>query len=463
VNIRDAFTALALGDALGVTSEFASLDEVKFTYKLNDSTGWPFKCIGGGPFGFRAYHPTDDTEMAAAIVMSWKEHRGVFNGEQIANNFIAWMNTGPRCIGITTRTALTAVKNGADWWEGGRAIWEANPHAWSNGSLMRNGVIYGMGFSLVDVFDNTLHHGMITHWAPLAAICCAAQSWILNDSYEIDEDNWRESFRRDWDFWMASTHDPVSKEWLELTYADQEEAWEIFEDADFDRHSFRPFDEIEHISFCLTTLQIGIWAMQWAMSDEKYPTEYLPEGFPTEPFQRTGKDVMGWVAMIGRDADTYGATAGPMVGIWHALDEDELRFLQGLDLIHGGNDIIERDGDCESTGLYWRLDTTSEYDRVSSDEDFEGVFKLTTDTYTVIYAENFAWNGPHELGFAPIVVAVLRNPSEEEVDAAMLSAIKDRKALNFVCTFCAKLCQPWQSNDGAVCHGCATDHFGVVY
>jgi ADP-ribosylglycohydrolase len=462
VNIKDAFTALALGDALGVTSEFATLEEVKFTYKMNKSSGWPFKCIGGGPFGFRAYHPSDDTEMAAAIVNSWKQHYGFFDGEQIAANFISWMDSGPRDIGMTTREALTAISKGADWWEGGRAIWEKNPHAWSNGSLMRNAVVSGMGDSIVEIFDHTLQHGMITHWAPLPAICCAAQSWLLNNPEVVDEEDWREHFRDDWRFWMAATEDPLSRVWLGLTIKDQEEAWQIFNDADFDMHSFRPFGEIEHIGFCLTTLQIGVWAMQWAMSDKPYPVEYLPEGFPPEPFQRTGKDVIGWVVMIGRDADTYGATAGPMVAVW-GVDEEEVRFLQGLDLIYEGNPIIERNGCYKQISEDWLGLAMLEYNVVSKEDNFSGVFKVITDAHTIIFYEHFAWEGPHTLNFAPIPSAVLRDPSDEEIAEATLRAIKRRQELNFVCNYCDDLCHPWQSNDGVTCHGCTSRYQGVVY
>lgn len=463
MNIEDAFTALALGDALGVTSEFASLEQVKFEYKMNVASDWPFKCIGGGPFGFRAYHPTDDTEMAAAIVNSWKQHHGVFHGAQIAANFISWMDSDPRDIGITTRTALTAIKNGTDWWEGGLVIWEANPHAWSNGSLMRNAVVNSMGGCLVDVFDHTLHHGMISHWAPLPAICCAAQNWLLHNPEALEESDWRMQFQSDWRYWLAATTHPLTQGWYARTSGHHQEAWDIFNAADFDMHSFRPFDEIEHIGFCLTTLQIGVWAMQWAIDDVPYPAEYLPEGFPTEPFQRTGKDVIGWVAMIGRDADTYGATAGAMIAVIAGIDEEEIRFLQGRDLIFDGPPIVENQYAFQRISDSWHWSAKAAYVEAAKDEGFAGVFKIETEEHTIVFVEHFAWAGPYELYLAPTPQAVLRDPSDDEVATAIADAIVVRQELNFVCELCDKLCMPWQTNSGVTCHGCDERHLGVVY
>ena len=49
-------------------------------------------------------------------------------------------------------------------------------------------------------------------------------------------------------------------------------------------------------------------------TDRPYKT---PAGFPDEVFRKRGPWVLGWVAMIGHDADTYGATAGPLIAVAH--------------------------------------------------------------------------------------------------------------------------------------------------
>ena len=329
MNLYNLMAGLAAGDALGATSEFQPLHEIASTYLKHKASGWPFTAVGGGAFGFKPGYPTDDAEMARAIIDAWlataeetEFDTPHFDGEKIAHNFVDWMNGNPPDMGMATRATLSAVRDGEVWWKGGYAFWKSNRHAWSNGSLMRNGIVAATGATDFDVFRNTLHHGLITHWAPLPAICCAAQNWLIRNyrewlsgdsGAEILSPSWLVAFRRDWDFWLGSEEDSIVQHWRDTTLEDHPEAWQVFEAADFNPDTFRPFAHIEHIGFVLTTFQIGVWAMQWAERDCAYPIEFLPVGFPTEPFERTGAEVISWVAMIGRDSDTYGATAGPMV------------------------------------------------------------------------------------------------------------------------------------------------------
>lgn len=58
---------------------------------------------------------TDDTLMSIALATSLIENRG-FNGEDVANKYLAWMNSGnTRGIGGTTAQALSMLKLGATW------------------------------------------------------------------------------------------------------------------------------------------------------------------------------------------------------------------------------------------------------------------------------------------------------------------------------------------------------------
>ncbi|MBT5101614.1 MAG: ADP-ribosylglycohydrolase family protein, partial [Planctomycetes bacterium] len=143
MNIYNLMAGLAAGDALGATSEFQSLARVQETYSKYKSTGWPFTAIGGGAFGFKPGYPTDDAEMARAILDAWLSSvaasasgQAHFNGQRIAENFVTWMNGNPPDMGMATRATLSAVRDGEVWWKGGYAFWKSNRHAWSNGSLM---------------------------------------------------------------------------------------------------------------------------------------------------------------------------------------------------------------------------------------------------------------------------------------------------------------------------------------
>ena len=162
VDIRTSLSALAAGDALGATSEFASLTAIPDLYRRHATEGWPFRPVGGGAFNWRAGQATDDATMARALVDCWAALPSEWHwGELVADEFVEWMKSDPPDIGGTTQTALTAVREGAPWWRGGREIWKRNPHAWSNGSLMRNGVVAAFAADDHEAFRLSLWHNLI--------------------------------------------------------------------------------------------------------------------------------------------------------------------------------------------------------------------------------------------------------------------------------------------------------------
>lgn len=124
------------------------------------------------------------------------------------------------------------------------------------------------------------------------------------------------AFRDDWERWLMGEKDEHVPTWRARVDDRYERAWRTLLGTDFDPDSFSPF----HVpigpfkGYCLLTLQIALWATQWSMRDAALPA---PDGFPGEVFERTGPHVLGWVVMIGEDADTYGAAAGPLVAALH--------------------------------------------------------------------------------------------------------------------------------------------------
>ena len=94
-----AFLGLALGDALGATTEFMLPGEIRAQYKVHR------KIIGGGWLGLKPGHVTDDTEMSLAISRSIT-FCGEWNLEDIARNFVNWMRSKPIDIGSTVRKGI---------------------------------------------------------------------------------------------------------------------------------------------------------------------------------------------------------------------------------------------------------------------------------------------------------------------------------------------------------------------
>lgn len=96
---RAAFLGVALGDALGATTEFMTPGEIKSRYRVHR------KIIGGGWLGLKAGQVTDDTEMSLAIAEAIIRQQE-WDLKQIAENFLAWMRSRPVDIGSTVRKGI---------------------------------------------------------------------------------------------------------------------------------------------------------------------------------------------------------------------------------------------------------------------------------------------------------------------------------------------------------------------
>lgn len=317
---------LASGDSLGSTSEFVPRDEMPALYRRLAYTGWPFRQVGGGAFNWKPGEPTDDTAMAMCLVRSFLQC-GLFDGADVAREFVAWLDTSPPDVGHATRQELHAVARGRPWYEGGLAQFQFNSRAQANGSLMRNGVTPAMAGSLEEAFRISLQQGVITHYAPLPVLCCGAQSYLIWEMLAGRDplaDDWLAAFETTWRAWIAYDADPIVGGWRARVGRNLDDAWKELFDADFNPDRFDPFQAgIDGAGgWCLLTLQIATWAAHWSHRDKPFPT---PAGFADEPFRRaTGPRFLSVVPLIGHDADTYAATAGPLIAACHGHVPEEL-------------------------------------------------------------------------------------------------------------------------------------------
>lgn len=322
-NIDLLLVGLAAGDSLGSTSEFHSRNNIPELYRRNRSKGWPFRQVGGGELGYDVGEPTDDTQMAFCMYQSYKK-LGRFDGEDVARLFVEWLESKPKDIGGTTRRTLKNILHGAPWYEGALDEYRHNPDGAANGSLMRNGIVPGMAPSLVvpslaDAFEISVKHSLITHYAPLPVFCCMAQTYLIWDliwNKQKDLDSWNEIFGEHLVEWLKEVKDERVETWLHNIKDDLTPAFNTFMKADWNPKSFNPF-EINFSGkggYSLLTLQIAVWALHWSKIDDPFP---IPFGFPEEVFGHRGPEVLGWVAMIGYDSDTYAATAGPLIAAVH--------------------------------------------------------------------------------------------------------------------------------------------------
>jgi len=96
---RAAYLGLAIGDALGATTEFMLPGEIKAQYKVHRNI------IGGGWLYLSAGQVTDDTEMSLALGKAVLE-QGEWQLKAVADAFLAWMKSKPIDIGATCRRGI---------------------------------------------------------------------------------------------------------------------------------------------------------------------------------------------------------------------------------------------------------------------------------------------------------------------------------------------------------------------
>lgn len=194
---------LHAGDSLGATVEFLPAQEIRARYPAGVRD-----IVGGGPFGWEAGEPTDDTQMALCILRSCVA-LGDINCEDIAERFLAWMDSAPKDIGNQTAATLTAIQRGARWDEAGFAYLQNHPNAAGNGSLMRTasvGVVAALwGWDETRTIEAAREVSAITHAHESCQSLCAQCSLLIRDLVlgkavpipappadpsEIDRDGW---------------------------------------------------------------------------------------------------------------------------------------------------------------------------------------------------------------------------------------------------------------------------------
>jgi ADP-ribosyl-[dinitrogen reductase] hydrolase len=121
---RAAFLGVAVGDALGATTEFLTPEEIRHRYGVHD------RIVGGGWLHLRPGKVTDDTEMSLCIARAVTDAGG-WTVHGIAQEFVRWMKGKPVDLGATCRRGIR------DYLLKGQL--ETPPNEWDagNGAAMR--------------------------------------------------------------------------------------------------------------------------------------------------------------------------------------------------------------------------------------------------------------------------------------------------------------------------------------
>lgn len=169
--IKGALFGVAIGDALGGTTEFLTKEEIEKRH------GVLVEISGGGCWGLEKGETTDDTAMTIAVA------RGILQNPvdpigEIGKKFLAWYDSRPKDIGIIISTVFSTF-NG-DWFQTAKkAHFEyLNGMSAGNGSLMRclpAALIY---HSIEKVEEVTKKLSKMTHYDSLAEEACVIYNRI---------------------------------------------------------------------------------------------------------------------------------------------------------------------------------------------------------------------------------------------------------------------------------------------
>ncbi|MHB8707980.1 MAG: ADP-ribosyl-[dinitrogen reductase] hydrolase, partial [Desulfuromonadales bacterium] len=157
---RGAFLGVAVGDALGATTEFMTPAEIREQFGVHR------KVVGGGWLHLKPGRVTDDTEMSLCIARAILKS-GEWDLLAIADRFLGWMRGKPVDIGSTVRRGIR------DYLLKGQL--ETPPNAWDagNGAVMRM-----VPVALFTVGDDNVFRELViaqahlTHNHPLSDAAC---------------------------------------------------------------------------------------------------------------------------------------------------------------------------------------------------------------------------------------------------------------------------------------------------
>lgn len=166
---RACYLGLAVGDALGATTEFMTPGEIRATHTIHKNI------CGGGWLRLKPGQVTDDTEMSLALGRAVLERGWCLSG--IADNFVAWMRGKPVDIGATCRRGIRSyllkgqLEQPVNEWDAG------------NGAAMRMAPV-----ALLTLGDDKLlarcatQQAHLTHHHPLSDAACITIGRMIHHS-----------------------------------------------------------------------------------------------------------------------------------------------------------------------------------------------------------------------------------------------------------------------------------------
>lgn len=269
----------AIGDALGLGTEFMSRDEVSHNYPEGLSD---YSQIGEG-FG----RWTDDTDMMFCIARAIIADKDV-KPKTIVHNFKEWYKSSPVDIGVTTAKILSLYEYEDSPYEVARMMWErSGKNNAGNGGVMRTSVV---GLWNENVAENAERICRLTHADPRCIGSCVIISELIDSLVWQDKKLSFEELLQ-----IGEKYDGRIKPYLETARNGMLEDFEL--------------DDEQTMGYTLKTLGCAVWSL--------YHVENFEEGLLK-------------VVNAGGDADTNAAVACAVLGAKYGKEGIPEYYVQNL-------------------------------------------------------------------------------------------------------------------------------------
>jgi ADP-ribosyl-[dinitrogen reductase] hydrolase len=262
-----AYIGLAVGDALGATTEFLTPREIAEQHGTHDTIS------GGGWLKLKPGEVTDDTEMSLALGDAIIGHGGV-DPLAVVEAFSNWMRSKPVDIGNTVRRGIIHYRTT------GKSSVAVNEYDAGNGACMRT--------------------------LPIALLCCYAPDEVLCRTSRLQAHTTHNNPLSD-----AGT-EMVSRMLIRLFNGADKPELSVLADQLVTEHPSYQFDKrpvANPSGFIVHTLQVVFQAF-----------------FAQDDFESVLVDVVN----RGGDADTTGAIAGMLAGACYGLQAIPERWIRRL-------------------------------------------------------------------------------------------------------------------------------------
>lgn len=169
--IKGGMYGVAIGDALGGTTEFMNEREIKAQY------GYLTEIIGGGVWNLEPGEVTDDTMMTLCVADGILENPEDLR-EAIGHYFMEWYQSRPKDIGNIIRHVFEKYEG--DWFEAAFIAHMDMGQSGGNGSLMRCLPVALAYKELADIDRVTIMQSRMTHYDPRCAEVCVMYNRIAH-------------------------------------------------------------------------------------------------------------------------------------------------------------------------------------------------------------------------------------------------------------------------------------------